>query len=516
MLKACMKLVRGAVHGNSQSSAKVPQRVVALRNQTVTPNLQESRFKLGRWRILSISQRSRYTSASMTTRIRYNFIAHEAGVGHLAGKHFSSGGAGFCVAEQTLAINAYLSRRGLDGGSVSVLCPAPTTEAILARDAPVVLFDALNSSLDESIEILGSRSGLERFDALIPENQVITAHHVPAGIIASRLGRPFMFFMHSLWPDVLRMLKTGPSGLRSAYCQEIADNARSIFVATQLEKELLLRTSLNSGESGGLEERVHVLPIGVNPHLFHIARSDSIEKLREQWRNRLLPDSTPDDLVFYTVGRFVSYKNQLNVLQAFIAVAENLPGTRLLMLGPATDTAYMEELRQTLEMAPCAVQARVVIRGSESIEAAHLAGDVLVHAAAFESWGRVVDEACICGNATIVNAFPTIAERVGYRCNPAFAANSPDSDDTGIQVQFTYSPTGDVQQSRSLLVDGAQPASIATALHEAARNSDWRQECSDYNRNRVKTYQWEEVVPTLVSHWNSVEAEITGVPPFFQ
>lgn len=452
----------------------------------------------------------------MTKRIRYNFIAHESGVGHLAGKHFSSGGAGFCVAEQTLAINAYLSRRGLDGASVSVLCPAPATAAKLARDAPVVLFDALNSSLDESIEILGSRSGLERFDTLIPENQVITAHHIPAGIIASRLGRSFMFFMHSLWPDVLGMLNSDPSGLRSAYCQEIANNARSIFVATQLEKELLLNTSLNSGECGGLQERVHVLPIGVNPHLFDIARNESTESLRQQWRHRLLPDSKPDDLVFYSVGRFVRYKNQLNILRAFIAVAADLPATRLLMLGPATDTAYMEELQQTLEMASCVVQARIVLHGSESIEAAHLAGDVLVHAAAFESWGRVLDEACICGNSTIVNAFPTIAEKMGYRCTPTFSANSRDSDGTGVQVEFSYSPTGDAQQSRSLLVDGAQPSSIATALHEAATNSDWRQQCCDYNRNRVKTYQWEEIVPTLVSHWNSVEAEITGEPPFFQ
>lgn len=42
-----MKLLRGAVRGHLQSRAKVPQSVIALRNQALTSKLQESKFKLG-------------------------------------------------------------------------------------------------------------------------------------------------------------------------------------------------------------------------------------------------------------------------------------------------------------------------------------------------------------------------------------------------------------------------------------------------------------------------------------
>jgi len=453
----------------------------------------------------------------------YNFIAHEPAVGHLAREHFACGGAGFYVAEQTAAMNRFLARpssRGEPPGPprVGVVCPRPVATVDLPKHLPVRYFDPAQGSLDELAELYPRDAvWLERFDRCLG-GAVPIAHHLVAARIALALERPFLCAFHSVWPAVRSFLSPGEVDPRVGLAQDILWKADGILVATRAEKALMLRSAASESLRERLARSVHVAPGGVNPHLEQLPQQGRTPWLRRAWRRALLPGVPMEAQVFYVVGRFVKHKNQLRVLRAFLAVAKDLPSAYLLLVGPPEDPGYVACIRHVIESAPAALRARVILTGPQPIEAAHLAGDVLVHASSSEAWGRVIDEAFVLGNPTLVAALPMIAEKAGYAwrelTNPADARASSGVSRDVVRPRFAYEMLGDAAEQRSLLVDPCDVGSIAAALLRAGTDARWRQQCRLYNRRVAGELSWSRLVPNLLAIWNRAEERANGKPAF--
>ena len=450
----------------------------------------------------------------------YNFIAHEPAVGHLARERFACGGAGFYVAEQTTAMNRFLARPSCSRAGpperprVGVLCPRPRAEVSLPGDLPVRYFDPAQGSLDELAELYPRDARwLERVDRELGSSVPI-AHHLVAARVALALERPFLCAFHSVWPAVRAFLSPGEVDGRARLAEDILRKADGILVATRAERDLMLRSAASETLRERLARVVHVAPGGVNPHLEALARQRRTPWLRRFWRRALLPGVPLHAQVFYTVGRFVAHKNQLSVLRAFLAVASELPNAHLLMVGPPDDLGYVASIRHTLESAPAALRARIVLTGPQPIEAAHLAGDVLVHASSSEAWGRVIDEAFVLGNPTLVAALPMLAEKAGYRWRELPGGAGPRSGAPAARPRFAYEPRDDAAEERSLLVDPGNVASIATALARAGSDARWRRQCHLYNRRVASEWSWSRRVQRLLAIWSRAEERANGVPAF--
>ncbi len=454
----------------------------------------------------------------------YNFIAHEPAVGHLARENFACGGAGFYVAEQTAAMNRFLARPSASRAQpaelprVGVLCPRPLADVALPSDLPVRYFEPAQGSLDELAELYPRDAvWLERFDRCLG-SAVPIAHHLVAARVALALGRPFLCAFHSVWPTVKAFLSPGEPDPRARLAQDILWQAEGILVATRAERELMLRAATSAPLRERLTRVVHVAPGGVNPQLERLSGQRRLPWLRRAWRRALLPGVSMQAQVFYNVGRFVTHKNQLHVLRAFFAVARRLPNAHLLLLGPPEDRAYVAAIQHELASAPAALRARVVLAGPQPIEAAHLAGDVLVHASSSEGWGRVIDEACVLGNPTLLSALPMLAEKAGYAWRelalPVNASPASSTAAPAARPRFAYEPLADGAGQRSLLVDPGDVGSIAAALERAALDPDWRRECGRYNRRAAGALSWSRRVPQLLAIWNRAEERANGKPVF--
>jgi glycosyltransferase involved in cell wall biosynthesis len=439
--------------------------------------------------------------------VLYNFIAHEPAVGHLAREQFACGGAGFFVAEQTAAMNRFLARP-----RVAVVCPRPAATVELPRDLPIRYFDPAPGSQGELAELYPRDAAwLERFDRCLGSSVPI-AHHLVAARVALALARPFLCSFHSVWPSVRSFLSPGEPDARAPLADEVLRKADGILVATKTEKDLMLRTTASEPLRERLALRVHVAPGGLNPHLEQLAGHRRTPWLRRAWRRALLPGVPMEARVFYLVGRFVPHKNQLRVLRAFLAVAKDLPGSHLLLVGQPEDPRYFECIRREIASAPAALRSRVSLAGPQPIEAAHLAGDVLVHASSSEAWGRVIDEAFRLGNPALVAALPMIAEKAGYAWRELASPAAPARHRT--RPSFEFRPLGDGAEERSLLVDPFDEGSIAAALFRAGSDARWRRQCREYNLRAAEEMSWSHRIPRFLSIWNREEERANGRPAF--
>ena len=199
--------------------------------------------------------------------------------------------------------------------------------------------------------------------------------------------------------------------------------------------------------------------------------------------------------VFYTVGRFVTHKNQLQ-RAARLSRGGERASERTPADGRSAGRSRLPRLHPThVASAPAALRARIVLAGPQPIEAAHLAGDVLVHASSSEAWGRVIDEAFVLGNPTLVAALPMLAEKAGYTWRELPDGGGARRGRSAARPRFAYAPRDDAAEERSLLVDPSDVASIATALARAGTDARWRRQCHLYNRRVASELELEPARP---------------------
>lgn len=429
--------------------------------------------------------------------LRTSFLAHEPAVGSRRGAAHVAGGAGYAVAEQARALRAHVARHGVPGASADVvlLCPAAPHPTVAAHGVPTTTFDPPPGSLDEIARLLVEDPAWRRRLARHLGDAPTLAHHLPAAALTIALGLPTLCALHSLWPSVQAALPGGAAGPRADACAVILEQAAAILVATSAERTWLLRTAPPAALARDLASRVHVVPQAPSPFLTRLAARPDGGRRRAAWRRRLLPQVRPDDVVLYMVGRFVPYKRPLEVIEAFVRVAHRVRRAHLLLVGAATDRAYATRCADAVAAAPPSVRRRITLVGPQPLEAAPLAGDVLVHTSRYESWGRAIDEALVLGRPAVLAASPFVAERVD-RPWPAGARDAEDPED------------------RALWIDPDDAQALGAALVRAADDAAWRKACGAFHHRRARERDSDGPARRVLDLWNDVEFAQRGTRPF--
>ncbi|MFN9662269.1 MAG: glycosyltransferase family 4 protein [Akkermansiaceae bacterium] len=177
-------------------------------------------------------------------------------------------------------------------------------------------------------------------------------------------------------------------------------------------------------------DRVSYLPNGVD--CLRFAKGDN-----ESFRKRFeIPE---DAFLLINIGRIYSQKNQLGLLQAFSRFRSQVPGARLLLIGPITQPDYEAKLRDFIAAEKLG-DAVTIIPGlgndSGALVDAYHAADVFVLASRHEPFGIVVLEAWCA-------AKPVIASRVGglqslVRDSETGLFFEPDAEDAADQLAACF------------------------------------------------------------------------------
>lgn len=220
-------------------------------------------------------------------------------------------------------------------------------------------------------------------------------------------------------------------------------------------------------------ERVSYLPNGVDCQRF--ARGD-----RRSFREKF--GIADDAFLVINIGRIDSQKNQLVLLKAFARFRSQVPGARLLLIGPVTQPAYEAKLKDYLSVENL-VDVVTIVPGlgndSGALVDAYHAADVFVLASRHEPFGIVVLEAWCA-------ALPVIVSRVG-----------------GLQSLVRDQETG-------LFFNPEAPDSaeqLEAALTKLYHNPELRRQIgSAGKREAFGTYDWSSICKRLEDIYQLAEA----------
>jgi glycosyltransferase involved in cell wall biosynthesis len=167
----------------------------------------------------------------------------------------------------------------------------------------------------------------------------------------------------------------------------LRESAAVIAVSTALKDKMV--------EVGGLAEKIHVIPNGVDDACFQqISKKDARAKLGLQETGPLL----------VSVGSLVSLKGQDLLICAMEVVKRQHAGLRLYILGEGTFRVELENLIVRLGLRDCV--KLLGRRPYEELPAWFSAADVSCLASEREGWPNVVTESLACGT-------PVVGTRVG-------------------------------------------------------------------------------------------------------
>ncbi|QBG45871.1 glycosyltransferase family 1 protein [Verrucomicrobia bacterium S94] len=169
------------------------------------------------------------------------------------------------------------------------------------------------------------------------------------------------------------------------------------------DADAIICVGRNEAEEAGKrfpEKPVYYLPNGVDVRRFSEADG---EAFRKKYGFR------PQEKIVLCVSRIDYQKNQLGLVRAFSAFAENHPDHRLVLIGPVTVEAYRDTLEN--EIQTLGLSGRVtVIEGLSPLDpllpSAYKAAEMFVLPSVHEPFGIVVLEAWAAG-------VPVVASRVG-------------------------------------------------------------------------------------------------------
>jgi glycogen(starch) synthase len=277
---------------------------------------------------------------------------------------------------------------------------------------------------------------------------------VPVGAAAARLHRlPLVLTVHTSLRHTLAV-----GDLRSAILKAIGGPierwgehfAEAVLVITPRLRGLLL--------SDGVEEnRLHLIPPGVNPSLFEGPFEDPFEGVGKP---RVL-----------FVGRLAPQKG-VHALVAAAALIEN-PSARVLLVGDGPEREALEREAERI-----GVGDRVRFLGffaHERLPAAMAHADFLVLSSVYEELGTVLLEAMWSG-------LPIVASRTG---------GIPDVIEDGVN---------------GLLVEPGDPEALARAIDRLLADRDLARRLSEGAQQRGKDYDWEVLAGSVLAVYQGVTA----------
>ncbi len=210
------------------------------------------------------------------------------------------------------------------------------------------------------------------------------------------------------------------------------------------------------------QKPVHYLPNGVDVARFSEADGE---------RFRSTYGFQPLEKLVLCVSRLDYQKNQLGLVRAFAAFAENHPDHRLVLIGPVTVEAYRDEILEAVR--ELKLEDRVtVIEGLDPLDpllpSAYKAAELFVLPSVHEPFGMVILEAWAAG-------LPVIASRVG-----------------GIPGFVRHEHT-------ALLTEPQHDEALAEALNRLADNVELRTDLARRAFGEVaRRYDWSEIVNRLL------------------
>jgi glycosyltransferase involved in cell wall biosynthesis len=248
--------------------------------------------------------------------------------------------------------------------------PRPRFEQLMVRSMPIPFYPQLRMGL-------ASKGSLQRLWRLRRPNIVHVATEGPLGwtalSAAQGLGLPvssdFRTNFHAYTQHYGMAWLHRPM---AAYLRRFHNRAACTMVPTErLRKELA---------ASGFE-RLEVVARGVDTELFDPS-ARSVE-LRASWGVQ------PTDLVMTCVGRLAQEKNLGLLLQAYRAVCQVRPGTRLLLVGDGPMRAELQ--------AACPEALLVGQRSGQDLAAHYASADLFVFPSQTETFGNVTMEALAAG-----------------------------------------------------------------------------------------------------------------------
>ncbi len=219
---------------------------------------------------------------------------------------------------------------GLDNEILSLECPAQFVNPNI--EGPMHLFPA---SFPHRLSNSGSaiswlKDHAERFDAIVIHSTWnLLAQR--AGIVAARMGIPYIFWPHnSLDPFDLQKKKEMKALLGPTLIRNFLSKARAICSASELESNRLQLFGVNLPR--------YVLPYPV--------RFDGAKGSRKSFRDRY--SLSEEEFVFLFLSR-VDYKKGLDLaVRAFAAIAGQFPLARFIVAGPDTK-GYAGKIRRLID-----------------------------------------------------------------------------------------------------------------------------------------------------------------------
>ncbi len=181
---------------------------------------------------------------------------------------------------------------------------------------------------------------------------------------------------------------------------------------------------------------------GVDSERFH-------PRFQSESMRNALSDGHPDEMILLYVGR-LSAEKQLRQLRS---VLEQVPGTRLALVGDGPDRARLEQ-----HFAGLPVRFMGYLRG-EALSEAYASADVFVFPSALETFGLVVTEAMAAG-------LPVVAARVGGVTDLVTEGVNGYSFDVGDTAAL-------VEGVRRLVTDADHRAQGRTAARAFAETQTW-------------------------------------------
>src|SRR5215212_2158270 len=276
----------------------------------------------------------------------------------------------------------------------------------------------------------------------------------PIGAAAARLHRlPLVLTIHTSLCHTLAV-----SDLRSAVLKAIGGpierwgehSAEAVLVITPRLRRLLLSDGVD-------ENRIHLIPPGMNPSLFEGPFEDPFAGIG---RPRVL-----------FVGRLAPQKG-VSTLVAAAGLLKH-PSARLLLVGDGPERKALEKEAKRIGMGDRLHFVGFVAH--ERLPAVLVHADLLVLPSLYEELGTVLLEA-------MQAALPIVASNIG---------GIPDVIEDGVN---------------GLLVPPGEPEALARAIDRLLADRDLARQLSEGAQERVKDYNWEMLAERILAAYRGVTA----------
>jgi glycosyltransferase involved in cell wall biosynthesis len=239
---------------------------------------------------------------------------------------------------------------------------------------------------------------LERFD-LVHLHEYRTFNAVFVHHYAKKKNTPFVLQPHGSLPRVryeLRERHLFRLAFDTAFGLRIVGDANKVIASQETEANHFRQMGVD-------EHRIRVIP----PHAIDALEDEQLPEKGVFKRKYGLEE----DLVILYLGRIHKTKGIDLLLDAFCRISTELPNVKLLITGP--DDGFWSTLEKKTKDAQ--MDDRVIftgpLYGNSKLEALRDA-DVYVLPSIYESFGRTVLEACMCGTPVIVTDRCGIADVV--------------------------------------------------------------------------------------------------------